>query len=270
MKTQLNINLNALAERGRVGARRATAFVAMGQKAWSDESITSAAIEAPFSIKLLPDPLPEEMANEVRSDYRLWVIGNALTEIVQGLSHFADQLFEIAVLITYEGKTVPREALNRIRICRNDTSLHSKLQRVAQLGLKVPLLNYTDGWTRARNAFAHNHGIVGRRHAVPPKNQLTIGWQKFQFAIDGQQIENIIGHHVEQGGMLEFAFAPTSRAFNLDNQIAFSEEEILNICFTSFVHVDPIMIDLQRHIGQYVELKAAPEAEATIPPAAAS
>jgi len=133
------------------------------------------------------------------------------------------------------------------------------------------MLDYTDGWTRARNAFAHNHGIVGRRHALPPKNQLTIGWQQFQFSIDGQKIENIIGHRVEKGGMLEFAFAPTSRAFGLDEQIALSEGEILNICLTSFAHVDPIMIDLQRHIGQFVEVRAAKPAtgipRATVPPA---
>jgi len=63
---QLNIDFNAVAEIGRVGARRAAAFIAMGQKAWADETITSVTVETPFLVKLLPDPMPAELAKEVR------------------------------------------------------------------------------------------------------------------------------------------------------------------------------------------------------------
>lgn len=77
------IDLRALMEIGRTGALRAAAFVALGQKAWTDEALKSVTMDTPFSIRLLPEPLPEQLAKEVRSEFRIWVMGNALAEIVQ-------------------------------------------------------------------------------------------------------------------------------------------------------------------------------------------
>lgn len=258
---QLNINLNfdALAETGRVGARRAAAFIAMGQKAWADETITSVAVETPFSIKLLPDPMPDDLAKEVRSNFRLWVIGNAITEVVQGLSRFADGFYEIAALVPYHNEPMPQDGLDRIRQCQVDTNLHSKLERAKPLGLKSPLLEHTDGWVRARNALAHNHGVVRERDFSPGTEALTVNWGQFEFSIDGEKIENIIGHHVEKGGMLGFTWVNGSKDFKLGEQISLSEQEILNICFTAYVHIDASILELEKYVSQFVEIKKAKE-----------
>src|SRR4051812_24049970 len=96
---QLTIHFDALRDIAHRGVRRAAAFVALGQRAWTDETINSVTVETPFSIQLLPDPLPRELADEVRNSFRLWVIGNALAEIVQGLMLYADEYFRIATLL---------------------------------------------------------------------------------------------------------------------------------------------------------------------------
>jgi hypothetical protein len=73
---QLTIHLDRVKEIGQRGVRRAAAFIAMGQRAWADESINSVKVQAPFSVQLLPDPLPKELADEVRKTFRAWLVGN--------------------------------------------------------------------------------------------------------------------------------------------------------------------------------------------------
>ena len=83
---QLTVHFDKLKTIGLRGIWRATAFVAIGQKAWRDPDFKSAKINAPFAFQILPDPLPKEFADEVHSSFRLWLIGKALSEIVQSLT----------------------------------------------------------------------------------------------------------------------------------------------------------------------------------------
>ncbi|HKY86241.1 MAG TPA: hypothetical protein VJL90_05735 [Pseudorhodoplanes sp.] len=261
VQKKLNINFQKIADVGHRGVRRAAAFVAMGQKAWSDESISSAVVEAPFSFQLLPDPLPKDLAEEVRTAFRLWVIGNAITEIVQGLGLFADECFQLAVLVPFNNKPVSQEALDKARRCRNDTNLHSKLLMISEeAGLKSPLLDHTDGWVRARNALAHNHGVVRVRDYSPDTEVLTISWRQFDFSIDGKKIDNIVGHTVEKGGKLGFSLGHGSKDFNLGEQVVFSEQEILNICLTAYFHVASTVTELEKYVGKFVEVPSKQEA----------
>jgi hypothetical protein len=157
-----------------------------------------------------------------------------------------------AALVPYHQKPVPQDALNRVRKCHVDSNLHSKLERADALGLKSPLLEHTDGWTRARNALAHNHGIVRERDFSPGTEALTVNWKQFEFSIDGNKIDNIIGHHVEKGGMLGFSFINGHKDIKLNEQISFSEQEILNICLTAFLHINASVIEMKKYIEQFV------------------
>jgi hypothetical protein len=255
MATQeLKIDFGVLAEIGRRGVRRAAAFLGMAHKAWTDEKIDSVRLDAPFVIQLLPDPMPKELADDVRTNFRIWVIGAAITELVQWLGRFAEKYYEIALFVQYHQKTVPPEAINRARKCVTDTNLHSKLERNVALGFRPPLLDFTESWTRARNTLAHNHGVVRERDFSPETDALTVNWRQFEFSIDGQKIENIIGHYVEKGGVLGFTFVDGSKQFKLGEQIEFTEHELLKICLTAFFQIDASINELKKHVEKYVTL----------------
>lgn len=256
---QLTIHFDKLKDIGQRGVRRAAAFVAMGQKAWGDESIKSVTIELPFSFQLLPDPLPKELADEVRSSFRLWLVGNALSEIVQGLSLFADEYFRNATLLSFHQKPVSQAALDRIEKFRKDTSMFAKLKNINdECGLKSGLLEHADGWVRARNAIAHNHGIINERTCPDGSNELVVSWREFEFSIDGKKIDNIIGHHVEKGGLLSFTWGNGTKKFALGAPVDFSEQEILNICMTAFLQVETMTSDLHKRLEKTVGKANAP------------
>ncbi len=84
-----------------------------------------------------------------------------------------------------------------------------------------------------------------------------MNWGQFEFSIDGEKIENPIGHHVEKGGMLGFTWVNVGKDFKLGEQISLSEQEILNICFTAYVRIDASIPELEKYVSQFVEIKKA-------------
>jgi hypothetical protein len=255
IKRTLNLNFNNLAEIGYKGIRRAAAFVAMGQKAWSDETIRSAAVQAPFGFQLLPDPLPDELANDVRTAFRLWIIGNAIAEIVQTLSLFADDYFQTAALLPFNNKAVSQESLDAISRFRQDTNLNSKWIKIAEeCGLHSALLDHSDGWARARNVIAHNNGIVRLRDLTPRSDWLIVTWQEMEISIDGTAIVNPIGHEVNAGGVLGISMRQGARSFLPGEQIIFSEQQILNICMTSYFQIGHAVKLLEEYAVRFVNI----------------
>src|SRR5690349_17402935 len=87
---EIKIDFHKLADIAARSARRGAAFLSLGQRAWSDDTIASVKLDLAMAVQLLPDPLPSDLAAEVRSSFRLWISGSVLAEIVQGLSLFAD------------------------------------------------------------------------------------------------------------------------------------------------------------------------------------
>lgn len=252
----LNIDFRRLNEIAQRGIRRAAAFVAMGQKAWSDESIRSVKVDTPFQVQLLPDPLPDALAAEVRSAFRLWTIGNALTEMVQGLSLMADEYYVIAALVPH--KTVPEDFEKAHQRVKNDTNLHGKLLRVeADTGVRPPLLDHTGGWAKARNVWAHNHGIVRASDVSPASDGLVVTWNEIELSIDGDKldVEKAIGHRVEKGGQIGFKSVRAEKSFKPGEQIVFSEQEIMNICLSAHTFTDASIQELEKHVARFVEKK---------------
>ena len=129
---KVSVDLNVLADIANRGCRRAAAFTALGRKAWSDEALHSLAAESPISVRFLPDPLPADLSAEVRKSFKTWIIGNALTEIVQGLGLFADEYYQAATYLKFHGKKISADAIKRIDQVRNDTNVRSKLDAIQQ------------------------------------------------------------------------------------------------------------------------------------------
>jgi hypothetical protein len=243
MANTLNLNLDfaKLGEIGLLGVRRASAFVALGQRAWSDETISSLALDVPFGFQLFPDPLPDNLAKEVRSNFRTWLCGAAISEMMQGLSLFADECYMIATYVTFKDGRVLQEGLDSIARCRSDTNFASKLKRLAaDFGVGSELLEHADGWTRARNAYAHNRGVVRERDCTPDTNQLTVTWRQFELSANGKIIEQIIGHYVEKDTEISIRLGSGNKIFDIGNALDFSEQEILNLALTAHTHVSEI------------------------------
>lgn len=65
----MHVDFVAILNEGERAVRRGAAFVALGHRSWSDDSIASVKIDAPMALQLLPDPLPPDLASNVRSAY---------------------------------------------------------------------------------------------------------------------------------------------------------------------------------------------------------
>ena len=193
--------------------------------------------------------MPKELAMEVRSTFRQWISGSALAEIVQGLSLFADEFFKIAVYIAHNRKKITQSAMDRIEKFSNDTNLASKFKLIEdECGIKNGFIVHADGWARARNAHAHNRGIIRERDCNHNAGNLTISWRQFEVLIDDQRIENIIGHFVEKGASLGIRLGDGRKEFTIGSPIDFTEQEIVNLCLTTHVYSGQMVSELQKRL----------------------
>jgi hypothetical protein len=255
MSNKINVSLNFanLLDRGLVGIRRAAAFVALGQRAWTDESIKSVTLQVPMGFQVLPDPLPDQLANDLRSTFRTWLCGAAISELILGLSTFADEYFQIATYLSFKNGKVTQEGLTSIQQCKNDTNLASKLSRISRVdSFQLGLLDHANGWSLARNAFAHHHGIVRERDCTPGRDCLIVSWRQFEFQVNGEKVETIIGLHVEANSTISFTFGSGQKTFAIGERLEFSEQEITNVCLTAFLHVQEMVTELEKRANSVV------------------
>jgi len=260
-KHVLEINFAGVADLANTGARRAAAFLAMGQKSWSDDSIRSVQIPAPFSYTLLPDPLPEDLAAEIRQNFRIWVCGNCLVEIVQALSRFLDEYYALLVYAPLHGKKLTTHALEAVNKCKSDANLFAKLSRIeTAMGFSPELTQFARGWVGARNALAHNHGMVRQRDCTPPgSGKLVLRRRRVEIGIDGQGIDfdQLIGKTIEKDTALSIGIGQAERQFSTGDLLDFTTQEMIEICFTVNVVVSNMMKPLEGYVAEFMTVKGA-------------
>jgi len=65
----------------------------------------------------------------------------------------------------------------------------------------------------------------------------------------------MVGHRVEKGGMIGVAWGNKRKDFKLGEEISFSEQEILNLCLTAFIGIDGSVLELEKYVKHFVEIK---------------
>lgn len=232
------INAQQLAEIAKVSIRRALAFISLAEKAWGDEQLSSVKISVELPFEVFPDRLPKQIADDVRSAFRSWITAGALTEVVLGLGLYADELYELAVLLPYHGRKIDADAVARIKRMKCDTNVASKFRKISDdCGLRSGLIDHASGWASARNVHAHNRGLLRHRDCTPGKDELCVSWLTLDFYVEGMKIENIIGYTVEKGQALSIGYGRDERTFPIGKPVVFTEQELVNICMTAFIEV---------------------------------
>jgi hypothetical protein len=237
---QVTVNFDKLAEIGRTGVLPATAFVGLGQKAWTGEVIRSVRIEAPFSHQMLPDPLPEPLANEVRAEFKSWIIGNALLEIERNLALFFAECERVLRYVALHGRKlrdVDIAALDQER----DENLRAKTERLRDsYGISGQLAASVGGWTTARNCLSHNNGVVRLRDVTLGDDRLVVRWRRLEIAIAGTVVppDKLVGFRVEKDSHIELRTVDGFKEFAVGSKIDFSEQDITELCLTAYFRID--------------------------------
>jgi hypothetical protein len=261
---EIRIDFKAIRSIGDKGWLRAAAFIAFGESAWKNVNIDSLNIAGEFAYHFFPEPLPDKLADQVRAEFRRWVIVNGLLEIEQGLALFLDQTYEAALLAALHGKRVPRDAQRRVNNFRSDTNIASKLGKLRdEFGLDCQILaKHAEGWACARNSLHHARGVV-RQRDCNVDSTLVVSWTEPTLQDeDGKPIE--YGVVLEKDTKAAIAFPTKQRIFRIGQTIDLTEKEMLHLCFTAHLGIVGCLKVLEELVQSAIKNSEKPDAEPSI------
>lgn len=246
--TQININLDQLRNIVGLGVRRASSFMALGLRVSNDQSVTSVALETNFRVGFMPENLAIEQIREVQQNFGLWTIGNGLREVDQTTSIFADRLFEICTLVSYNGVPVAQAAIDQIHRFFNKTNVSEKLKEMAEShGIDSDMRRHMPGLSKARNALSHNLSIVGPRH-LTDENELHLSWMGTAFKAGDRKIAEAFEPFRVEASRIEFSFPMRVRAIPLGSAIQLSAQDLSEICLTYWVQAEKLTMALNQKL----------------------
>jgi hypothetical protein len=114
---RLHFDFAGMQQRALVGVRRAAAFLGLSERYLEGEQPRSLTLASSLiTHQFLPDPIPDDLAAELKSAWRAWIIGNAIRELDQFLSLFMDEAFDV---------------VEQTRIVRGDAPLNHSWKRIS-------------------------------------------------------------------------------------------------------------------------------------------
>lgn len=230
-KVQIQLDLGKLADIVGIGARRASSFMALGLRVAADASVKNVSLDSNYQIQFMPNELPIEKVREIQSSFRVWIIGNALRELDQMTSIFADRLFEARSLVEFNGRPVTQEVLDGIESFKNRTNVAAKLETIAaRFGLSSKFQVHMAALSKARNALSHNAGVVGEKHGNQD-GELRLSYIGFEMEVGGQVVAGEFEPiHVEKGQLIEIRTVEKCKTFPVGTLIDLSAHELQEIC----------------------------------------
>src|SRR5271156_771720 len=90
------IDLTKVTAPAMIAVQRAAAFLAMGFRAVNLPPPTELNVDQHSMVTFFSSPLPSQLAHDVVSQFRIWLIGAALRELDAGYSLYLDGVFRAA------------------------------------------------------------------------------------------------------------------------------------------------------------------------------
>lgn len=219
------------------GPRRAAAFLGLTERFLEGELPRSLSLGGNMQIRMLPDPIPEDLAAELGSEFRHWIISNALRELDQFLSLMLDECWDLVEACRIvSGEQPANYQWRRIDIQTNVAAKHRRVLEAA--GKYAPPHTddneYLETLSNARNCIAHNLGLVDQRRA--PDGSMRMRWLHFRIQIaQGNRVYNLdeIGLPFQlpggEEGRVQVEVVVAEREFRLGERVAVSPRQLLQI-----------------------------------------
>jgi hypothetical protein len=128
---------------------------------------------------IVPEPMPQDMLDGYLSQFRAWVVGNGLRELVETYCQFLDEVYGHGLTI----QSPPDH--DRLLRTFEQASLREKVRRLREeMGIDGGFSQHFESLTAARNALTHGAGTVRVRDCTDG-NELVITWRGLEVYFTG-------------------------------------------------------------------------------------
>jgi len=235
---QIQIDLDNILEVAYLGVRRASIFMGLGVNAVLDPNYKAYQLTHITKLQLVPDNANEETLTHFKEEFKTWVEGNGLRELIETYSIFLDALHNACLLVrgSKEGIDIASIATNQDTFQKQGfPNKLSQLRSNYSVGPKHA--DYMVSLNKARNCLTHRRGIVAKEDADSEKG-LKVAWlgmETFVQTPSGERLSlmNIPpeGVFVKDGGTVCMQFVERVKHFELHSLVRFTTRELGEICW---------------------------------------
>lgn len=254
----VNINLDQLKGVGMLGVNRASAFLGFGLSREGAPPPKSVALTAESNYQFLPDPLPEQLAQEIQAEFNVWLVANALMELDRHFSLYLDDVWRVTEWI--KSHPAPHRVGDEKDI-GGGTNASNKLKMVlSALEADDDISSHIWSISNARNCLAHALGVVTERHAKT-EGKLVLRWSAVQPKIIVGDVVYIIDQPIEnpiptgEGARVYLEMVTRERVWEMGEKVALNPRELHELCFFYVVAIDSVMEALHKKMNALGLLK---------------
>lgn len=237
-RRQISIDLDKILDVAHRGVRRASVFMGLGVNAALDADFKKYQLTHITKLQLMPDTVDAETLGDFKEEFKIWVEGNGLRELIETFSVFLDRIHEAALFTGLPKNKVDMEILaekcdsfKREGFPKKLKILHSKFS----IGPKHT--NHIVSINKARNCLTHRRGIV-RKEDVDESGKLRVVWlgmDIFAETPSGQRHSLMDmppeGLLLPEGGAVCIQFVERERLFDQGSPLRLSTRDLAEICW---------------------------------------
>lgn len=248
------IDLNRVYTEALAGIHRAYIFMRFGSYGLSISDFEDTELPGKMQILVVPEPMSEVALKDYTAQFKAWVVGNGLRELVETFSQFLDEIYLIGMGIAF-----PHDRIRRMKLF-HEASLRSKVQRLRdELQIEGIFARHFESFTAARNALTHGIGIVRQRDCTEG-DELVITWrgiENYFVAEDGVRYrigDEPSGVHLREP--IEIVRPDREKRWKVGERVQLSAYELTEICFMAnyeAVDVTDSLRDFAKRHGTVLE-----------------
>jgi len=251
---QINVDLDKIRDVGYLGVRRASVFMGLGVNAALDAEFKDYQLTHITKLQLVPGTVDSEAIGRFKEDFKTWVEGNGLRELIETFSVFLDRIYEAALLIHVSKDKVDMAALGAKRHWFNWKGFPNKLD-ILRSKFSVGPKHADDivSINKARNCLTHRRGIV-RQEDVDTSGRLRVAW----LGLDVSAKTPSGGHHsvmelpaeglfLPEGATICVQFVKREKLFEQGTPLRLSTRDLAEICWFFQRETDTTIQSVVKH-----------------------
>lgn len=261
-----------------IGINRALVFMGLGVSAATDPTHRNFRLKGSPHVQLLPANISDDSVNEFKREFRVWVIGNGLRELVETWDVLLDKLYSVLLSATW-WKTTDRSDQANARAYEKRDARFRKLGTSGKLEVlrKEFLVGLEFGTEiesikRARNCLVHRLGVVGPED-IGDGGTLEVTWRMMElygYEKDGSEfVPSLDSFPIEfpVDSPVKLRHRVNAKSLLMGESLEFSEVEVTEICYTFRLAVDQArsaLVEAFERMGVQVNQTTGGVAEADV------
>lgn len=260
-RREINIDLDKIMDVAHRGVRRASVFMGLGVNAALHEEFQQYQLTHITNLQLIPDTSDLKKIGHFKEEFKIWIEGNGLREMLETFAVFLDRIHEAALLISTLMDKGDMTALSPKQVSFNREGFPSKLKILRSkyaIGPKHP--DYLVSINKARNCLSHRRGIVGQED-VDQTEKLRVAWLGMDVYAQTPSGERHSLLDVPPGGLLlpegagvYMQFIERDRLFERGAPLRLSTRDLAEICW----FFSREAVTTRQSIVEYAQAKGVP------------